>query len=125
MTTHQPTKPMDTFAPINVIFDGPPGPEGPRFIEVETDGGRSIRAGEWQERPDGSWALRIAALPLQTARAAQDSYVDPETDLLQRILKECANTDLLATHATGVLYAAAALMLSKTYDLSPCEQKGE
>jgi len=51
--------------------------------------------------------------------------VDPEQDLLSRILGECVNTDLSATHAAGVLYAAAALMLSKTYDLSPCEQEGE
>jgi hypothetical protein len=48
---------------VNIIFDGPPGPEGPRFIEVETDDGRSIRAGEWQERQDGYWALRITNLP--------------------------------------------------------------
>lgn len=44
---------------INIIFDGPPGPESGRFIEVETDDGRSFRAGEWIERPDGLWSLRI------------------------------------------------------------------
>ena len=54
---------MDTPAPINVIFDGPPGPEGGRFIEVETDDGRSICAGMWSERQDGRWSLRIDALP--------------------------------------------------------------
>ncbi|MFB1500848.1 hypothetical protein [Thiocapsa sp. N5-Cardenillas] len=48
---------------INVIFDGPPGPEAGRFVEVETDDGRSINAGEWSERPDKLWALRITGLP--------------------------------------------------------------
>jgi len=27
---------------IDVVFDGPPGPEPPRFIEVEDEQGRSI-----------------------------------------------------------------------------------
>lgn len=45
---------------IHFLFDGPPGPEGPRFIESETPDGRSINAGEWHERPDGLWELRVA-----------------------------------------------------------------
>jgi len=44
---------------INIIFDGPPGPSSGRFIEVETDSGWSLNVGEWIERPDGLWALRI------------------------------------------------------------------
>jgi hypothetical protein len=50
-------------AAINIIFDGPPGPEAGRFVEVETDDGKSINAGQWSQRPDGLWALRIIALP--------------------------------------------------------------
>ena len=49
--------------PINIIFDGPPGHESGRFVEVETDDGKGINVGEWIERPDGYWALRIATLP--------------------------------------------------------------
>ena len=45
---------------INIIFDGPPSHESGRFIEVEDDAGHGLRAGEWVERPDGLWALRIA-----------------------------------------------------------------
>lgn len=44
---------------VNIVFDGPPSPDAPRFIEVETDDGQSIRAGEWIERSDGTWALRL------------------------------------------------------------------
>ena len=59
--------------------------------------------------------------------------VDPETDLLQRILKECVNTDLSAMHAVGILHSAALLMGSntfplmdpKTFDLMKSEQECE
>lgn len=45
--------------PIHIVFDGPPGPDGGRFVEVETPDGKSIHAGEWTQRPDGLWALVI------------------------------------------------------------------
>jgi len=54
---------MSNTQPINVIFDGPPGPESGRFIEVETDDGHGINVGEWVKRKDGYWALRITELP--------------------------------------------------------------
>lgn len=49
--------------PINIIFDGPPDHKAGRFVEVETDDGRSINSGEWSQRPDGLWALRVTSLP--------------------------------------------------------------
>ena len=56
----QPEAPDDERAEaLNVIFDGPPGPTAGRFVEVETDDGRSVRAGEWIKRDDGLWSLRI------------------------------------------------------------------
>ena len=48
---------------INIIFDGPPSHESGRFVEVETDDGYSINAGEWIPRDDGLWSLRIVPLP--------------------------------------------------------------
>jgi hypothetical protein len=44
---------------IDIVFDNPPGPECGRFVEVEDASGRSINLGEWVERPDGYWVLRI------------------------------------------------------------------
>lgn len=44
---------------IDVVFDGPPDHDMPRFVEVEDEFGKSIRAGEWVERPDGFWYLRL------------------------------------------------------------------
>ena len=116
---------MDTPAAINVIFSDRPGPENGRFVKVETDDGRSIRVGEWQQRKDGNWGLRIVALPLVTIGAEQVACVDLEDDLLQRILEECRNTDLSAIHAVGVLHTAALLMGSQTFNLTNIEQEGK
>lgn len=44
---------------IDVVFDGPPSHESGRFVEVEDPSGRSVNAGEWIDRGDGLWALRI------------------------------------------------------------------
>jgi len=54
---------------INIVFDGPPTHDGGRFVEVETDDGRSVRVGHWSERPDGYWALRIDDVRISSAEA--------------------------------------------------------
>lgn len=43
----------------DILFDGPPGHEAGRFVEVEDGTGGSINIGEWIERDDGLWALRL------------------------------------------------------------------
>jgi hypothetical protein len=48
------------MAHIDIVFDGPPGPEAGRFVDVEDASGKSINFGEWLQRPDGYWVLRIA-----------------------------------------------------------------
>jgi hypothetical protein len=45
---------------IDFVFDGPPGPEAPGFVEVESPPGRSIKFGTWVRREDGSWAIRFS-----------------------------------------------------------------
>lgn len=49
----------DSMAYVDIVFDGPPGPEAGRFVEVENPAGQSIRFGEWVKREDGYWVLRI------------------------------------------------------------------
>ena len=61
--------------PINIILDAPPSHDSGRFVEVETDDGKSIRAGEWIEK-DGYWALRITELP-----KAIDTEMDSEWEI--------------------------------------------
>ena len=44
---------------IDIVFDGPPSHQCGRLIEVEDQDGKSVSIGEWIERGDGNWALRI------------------------------------------------------------------
>ena len=46
---------------IDIVFDGPPGPESGRFIEVEKLDGKGVKTGEWIERMDGYHVLRLTA----------------------------------------------------------------
>jgi len=45
--------------PIQIVFDGPPDHNAPRFVEVER-GGKCLRLGEWKELEDGLWVIEIA-----------------------------------------------------------------
>jgi hypothetical protein len=40
---------------VDIVFDGPPSPELPGFVEVKNQFGRSIDCGEWVRRADGYW----------------------------------------------------------------------
>ena len=44
---------------VDVVFDGPPSHISGRFVEVESPPGTGIREGEWLQRKDGYWVLRI------------------------------------------------------------------
>lgn len=44
---------------IDIVFDGPPGNESGRFIEVESPPGVGISFGTWLQREDGYWVLRF------------------------------------------------------------------
>lgn len=57
---------------IRVVFDGPPGPEAGRFVEVENAAGCSINAGEWRKRSDGLWELVIRG-PLPSPLADREA----------------------------------------------------
>lgn len=44
---------------IDIVFSGPPSRQAPEFIEVENEERKSISFGEWMQRDDGYWVLRI------------------------------------------------------------------
>ena len=50
---------------VCIVFDGPPGVESGRFVEVENGDGKSVQCGQWVERPDGLWALVITAAEVE------------------------------------------------------------
>lgn len=45
---------------IDIVFDDEPA-EGGAFVEVENEKGESIAVGQWIQRPDGYWVLRLRA----------------------------------------------------------------
>jgi hypothetical protein len=47
---------------VDIVFAGPPGPEPPRYVEIEDEYGRSMRYGQWVEREDEVWVLRIPSV---------------------------------------------------------------
>lgn len=64
---------------IDIVFDGPPGPEAGRFVEVESPPGRGFRFGEWLLRQDGYWVLRLYAPDTDDlAEAISDAVSDGE-----------------------------------------------
>ena len=50
---------------IDIVFDGPPGPESGRFLEVNDETGKGIKIGEWVDHGDGCWSLRIPHMDLE------------------------------------------------------------
>ncbi len=82
---------------INIIFDGPPSHESGRFVGVETDDGKSINAGEWIERGDGLWALRITSLPEFASKQADSADTEyPHKDCFYSGGRGCSNLNLNA-----------------------------
>ena len=60
---------------IDIVFDGPPGPTAPRFVEVECPPGVGINIGEWLQRDDGFWVLRMSPPAFRTRDAGYaDGY---------------------------------------------------
>jgi hypothetical protein len=78
---------------INIIFDGHPGPEGPRFVEIEDDQGRSIRIGDWSEHQpegyehEGFWKLRITLAELKELAAA--AFAEQDLSSGAELPEEC------------------------------------
>jgi hypothetical protein len=53
---------------VYIVFDGPPGPEGGRYVEVEDDAGHSVGGIAWKKREDGCWVLGPLLLPSTEAK---------------------------------------------------------
>jgi hypothetical protein len=47
---------LNSAEPVFIVFDGPPDHISPRFVEVETSAGFSVKAGEWNPYGD-YWKL--------------------------------------------------------------------
>lgn len=68
---------------LDIVFDGPPSHESGRFVGVEDADGKSVSLGEWMDRGDGYWALRVEAVPnspLRTQKLAEFAELRREMD---------------------------------------------
>lgn len=52
---------------IDIVFDGPPGADGGRFVEVEDHRGKSTSVGEWLTTADGRYHILRIMQPLTLA----------------------------------------------------------
>lgn len=59
---------------FDIVFDGPPGKEPGRFVEVEDPFGKNISKGEWILREDGYWVLRISEAGLKKIYLCQATF---------------------------------------------------
>lgn len=75
---------------IDIVFDGPPGPSkqlSGHFVEVEDMHGFSILVGEWLQRPDGYWVLRLNP-ELEIAKRKRHMHIAGTT--VGKHIDECA-----------------------------------
>ena len=56
---------------LHIVFDGPPGPEGGRFVDVETPFGASVKVGEWKQRGQ-FWDLVLTLDDFPTEEEAEE-----------------------------------------------------
>lgn len=78
----------------DIVFDGLPGPDCGRLVALENASRASVRLGEWIERDDGYWCLRIAASPEQIAAAPR---LAAEVEALREAEKQ-ARLDAVKIH---------------------------
>jgi len=77
---------------VDIVFDGPPSHESGRFVEVEDNKGAGISYGDWVERADGYWVLRIPriqrtprpGIDREKVREIVDELRDDNNDLRQK-----------------------------------------
>ena len=87
---------------LRFVCDAAPGPEGGRFVEVEDASGNSIRAGEWRQRGDGLWELRVFIYPMlspQAAKPVEASGDERRETVMQELVRLRAENDMLRSDA--------------------------
>lgn len=80
---------------IDIVLDGPPGPDAGMFVEVEDHTGKSVKVGEWIDRGDGFYVLRIPrdATPDQPALT---------TDEVRVVVREAVSHRLIVTSLAAI-----------------------
>lgn len=96
----------ETHEFIDVVFDGPPAHEshpkrwlgiGGRFVEVEDPRGQGISVGEWIDRGNGLWVLRIP-MQISTKQAELLKAVRSLIDSLPDVALYWAEPNVVNSH---------------------------
>lgn len=110
---------------VYVVFDGPPSHDAPRFIEVETMDGASVRVGNWVRMTgdrEGEWALQLSLHPTEAEYENALAYAEGSAQnmLTELSRAEKVNEHLLARNATlaGKLEAISKLAAEEKYKVS-------
>lgn len=72
---------------VDVVFEGAPGPDGLRFVEVETEHGAGVKLGQWLERHNGQWVLRVAIGDVAKALTQRAELNEEEAASLSRSIR--------------------------------------
>jgi len=126
---------------IDFVFDGPPGPYGPRLVEVENQFGQSINLGKWTQRKDGMWVLRlpfpdqnnhyrmqlVQEFEKHLTGDAKRIYNTPLKNTLAQTLKcmTCGGVEFLPTKAEEVVYSGMVNLLNQLTDPKAKEDLAE
>lgn len=70
---------------LDVVFDGPPSHESGRFVEVENLEGFSVGAGEWIDRGNGFWALRLPVLRAALRGEEASDHIADATKMVRSV----------------------------------------
>jgi hypothetical protein len=73
---------------IDIVFDGPPGPEAGRFVEVEDHRRHSIKFGEWVQREDGYWVLRIDRPEAKSLATLIQDKDEPQSYRVEAVIED-------------------------------------
>lgn len=71
---------------VDIVFDGPADHEAGRFVEVEQADGSGVKLGNWVQRDDGYWALRVTREDVERVLCDTDEPTEAEVEAGGRAL---------------------------------------
>jgi len=112
---------------IDIVFDGPPSHEAGRFVEVEDSTGASMNYGEWVDRGNGYWVLRIADLRARLAEAEKERDHYKAFAGSQRFMSDFQNADQMREEIDRLRAENAELkaMVQRVIDYAKTQTKPE
>lgn len=106
----------ESVAFLDVVFDGPPSHESGRFVEVENPEGCSVNAGEWIDRKDGLWALRIPMPAPSAGRPVTPCTREEAVEIAKRALVITPDIENAAVQGSKHFWVVRVIELMRLID---------